>query len=262
MDAARTRYDVIVVGAGPAGIFAALELVRRNGASVLLVERGPDIDRRACPARKTGALRELRRLRHHLRLGRRRRLLRRQAHALDRGRRLARPLHDQGSSSRELVDYVDGVWLEYGAPQELHGGGKKVEKIRREALLHGMTLVPAPDAPHGHRARLRDPHRDARRPADTRVTLRTGTMVERILAEKRAGQSDLRATGVVLADGTRIEADAVIVAPGREGAALARRRVQAPAHRHAHQPRRHRRPRRGAGGRHGAAHQRRCTRAS
>ena len=54
MDAARTHYDVIVVGAGPAGIFAALELVRRNGASVLLVERGPDIDRRACPARTTG----------------------------------------------------------------------------------------------------------------------------------------------------------------------------------------------------------------
>ena len=70
-------------------------------------------------------------------------------------------------------------------------------------------------------------------------------MVERILAEKPAGQTDLRATGVVLEDGTRVEADAVIVAPGREGAAWLVDECKRLAHRHAHQPRRHRRPRRG-----------------
>src|SRR5512142_411538 len=54
VNVARSHYDVIVVGGGPAGIFAALELVRHNGLSVALVERGPDISKRSCPARKTG----------------------------------------------------------------------------------------------------------------------------------------------------------------------------------------------------------------
>ena len=51
MTAARSHYDVIVVGAGPAGIFAALELVRRNGAKVLHRRARP----RHLPPRLPGA---------------------------------------------------------------------------------------------------------------------------------------------------------------------------------------------------------------
>jgi flavin-dependent dehydrogenase len=36
------RYDVIIVGAGPAGIFAALELVKSNGLKVLMLEKGQE----------------------------------------------------------------------------------------------------------------------------------------------------------------------------------------------------------------------------
>ena len=81
---AKSSYDVVIVGAGPAGIFAALELIRQNGWSVLLVEKGFDMPKRKCPGpgSAAGRLRDrLQALLHHLRLGRRRRLQRRQADA-------------------------------------------------------------------------------------------------------------------------------------------------------------------------------------
>lgn len=46
-----TSFDVIVVGAGPGGIFTTLEIVRKNpDKKVLLMERGKPIEQRMCPA--------------------------------------------------------------------------------------------------------------------------------------------------------------------------------------------------------------------
>ncbi len=47
--------DVLIVGAGPAGIFCALELVKRgDGRSITLVEKGLPIERRSCPKERVG----------------------------------------------------------------------------------------------------------------------------------------------------------------------------------------------------------------
>ena len=49
------NYDVIIVGAGPAGIFTAIELMRKSpDRHVLMVDMGTSIDKRNCPARKLG----------------------------------------------------------------------------------------------------------------------------------------------------------------------------------------------------------------
>ncbi|HCC02893.1 MAG TPA: FAD-dependent oxidoreductase, partial [Ruminococcaceae bacterium] len=51
----KKRYDVIIIGAGPAGIFTALELDRlAPDKTMLIVDSGSAIADRCCPARTQG----------------------------------------------------------------------------------------------------------------------------------------------------------------------------------------------------------------
>ena len=46
-------YDVIIIGTGPAGIFAALELIKNPRLKILMIEKGSDIKARSCPVAET-----------------------------------------------------------------------------------------------------------------------------------------------------------------------------------------------------------------
>ena len=212
MDPTSSHYDCVIAGAGPAGIFAALELVRRNGSSVLLLEQGPDIDRRTCPARDTGVCANCSPCDVTCGWG--------GAGAFSDGKLTLSPevggwlgefVPDEALA--DLVHYVDEVWIAYGAPAKVHGAmGPKVEAIRRQALVHGMTLVASP-VRHMGSDRAADILKAMRADLEPRVAVRTATTVARI------DVSGGVATGVTCTDGSRFSADAVIVAPGRQGAA-------------------------------------------
>ena len=46
-------YDVIIIGAGPAGLFCAYELIEKNPKlKILMLEKGKFVKNRVCPMNK------------------------------------------------------------------------------------------------------------------------------------------------------------------------------------------------------------------
>ncbi len=44
------KTDVLIIGAGPAGIFTAIEMIRRGSSKkITIVEKGHAVERRKCP---------------------------------------------------------------------------------------------------------------------------------------------------------------------------------------------------------------------
>jgi len=212
---ARAGYDVIIVGGGPAGIFAALELTRGNDWKVLLLEKGRDMAQRRCPVRDERPV--------GCEIGCRPCAITSGwggAGAFSDGKLTLSP--EVGGwlpeflpedELKELIAYVDGIYVEYGAPERIHGvDHDHIEEIRQRAMRLGLRLV---DAPIRHMGTDRCPAvlQAMRDDMNGRVEVVTRASVSKILVK------DGRAVGVRLADGTRLKARVVIVAPGREGAA-------------------------------------------
>ncbi len=140
------KTDVLIIGAGPAGIFTALELVEmQSDKRILIVEKGESIERRYCPKVKCGVCMKCKNC------------------AITTGFSGAGAFSDGKLSlsadvggdlpdligrelAQETIRYVDGIYLKFGADERVEGLAHpdKVAKIRQKATEAGLRLVECP----------------------------------------------------------------------------------------------------------------------
>jgi len=202
------KYDVVIVGAGPAGLFAGREIAQRSKMKILIIDMGRGVDERFCPATEYKGCTQCSPCAIMCGVG--------GAGTLssgllnlkpDIGGNLGQLLHDD-AAAWDLVRYVDDVFLENGAPQEIFNPTQEeAEELERKAAAVGVRFIPIPQRHIGT-----DNAPNVIKKFEEKIK-RKGV---RLLLKKRVSKIDYGS--VTLNDGSKITAKYILVAPGRTGA--------------------------------------------
>ena len=141
------KTDVVIVGAGPAGIFTALEMLRGGSRkNIIIVEKGQSVEKRSCPKHKTHKCVSCKPY-CHITTGFS------GAGAFSDGK-LSLSSEVGGDLPRlvgealvqETIDYTDKIYLEFGADEHIEGleNTEEVKEIRKRAIRAGLKLVDCP----------------------------------------------------------------------------------------------------------------------
>ena len=207
----KTDWDVIIIGAGPAGMCAANELTDR-GISVLVVDRGRDIKERHCPMEEIGKCAECKQCDIMCGVG--------GAGTFSDGTLNLRPdiggdlaaITGDNAAAWALVDYVDGLFLKYGAPERLYTAeGDQVERLKRSAASVGVHFIEIPQRHMGsdNAPRIIENFENDLKSRGTVFQL--NAQVRDLLIE------DNTCTGVLLEHGEKVSSRFTLLCPGRIG---------------------------------------------
>jgi uncharacterized protein len=194
-------YEVIIVGAGPAGIFTALSLSKFGIGPVLLLEQGKDLahrehdspEDRLCGWGGAGAYSD-----GKLTL------------STEVGGVLREFIGEK--ELQELLELTDGIYAEHGAPDRIFGDySPQLEELADSARLAGLEFIPSRIRHMGTENCQLILDRFRQSLAES-VETRTETAARELVVE------DGRVRGVRLPDGRIVTAKFVVVAPGRSGA--------------------------------------------
>ncbi|MDY4785072.1 FAD-binding protein [Pygmaiobacter massiliensis] len=211
------KKDIVIVGAGPAGIFTALEMLRLGSKkSILIVEKGQAIENRRCPKTKTKKCVGCTPC--HITTGFS------GAGAFSDGKLSLSyevggdlPSLIGADRAQETIDYADSIYLEFGADTHVEGvsDDEEVKHIRKRAIQAGLKLVDCP---------IR--HLGTEKAQEIYLAIEQHLLANGVEILFGYECVDLildgdRCTGVTVTDGCKdetIEAGSTVIATGRRGA--------------------------------------------
>ena len=207
------NYDVIIIGAGPSGIFCAYKLIeKRPDMKILMIEKGRPIEKRVCPKRTTGVCVGCKPCSITTGFA--------GAGAFSDGKLSLSP--DVGGNLPEILGYdravqlikeSDDIYLKFGADTSVYGVDKQreIEEIRRKAIGANLKLIECPIRHLGTEEGYKIYTRLQEHLLAQGVIREFNTMVENIIIE------DNVAKGVITDNGDTYYAPEIVSAIGREG---------------------------------------------
>ena len=216
------KTEVLIIGAGPSGIFTALEMLK-NGSKkkIMIVEKGLPVEKRHCPKAKTGKCVNCK-PDCNITTGFS------GAGAFSDGK-LSLSCEVGGNLpdlighefAQQMIEYTDGIYLPFGADKKVEGVGhdEKIKAIRLRAIQAGLKLVDCPIRHLGTEMAQELYGKIEKHLTDNGVEIIFKTeCVDLIVEDGRAKGAVFLPCGKPESEKFSVSADNVVIATGRKGA--------------------------------------------